>query len=185
MRAISWLILVFGVLGVLCDATPVQAQGGRLAAARGVAEFLVERFGPAAAREGVEVLAQRIESMAVRHGDEVFVALRKVGPSFFRVVEEAGVNGGKAVRIMAAHGEGGITWVLKRPKAMQLLMREGEEAAAVLVRHPGGILRAADRAMRSTGSPSVASGWRARRPAALDDAGRRRAGAHWPHAGGA
>ena len=152
MRVNLWLILVLGVVVVFCQPAPLQAQG-RVQAARAAAEFLVERFGPAAAREGVEVLAQRIESMAVRHGDEVFLAIRKVGPSFFKVVEEAGVNGGKAVSVMAKHGEGGIAWVLKRPRAMVMLLREGgEEAAAVLVKHPGGIC---EPLIEQCGAPAV------------------------------
>jgi len=145
------LVLVLGLAGILYCPELVLAQG-RGQAARAAADFLIERFGPQAAREGVEVLARRIESLAVKHGDEVFMAVRKVGPRFFEVVEAAGANSAKAVRIMAEHGEPGVAWVLTRPNAMKLLSLHGEEAAAVLVRHPGGIC---EPVIEQFGAPAV------------------------------
>jgi len=143
--------MCLGFVWVFCRPGPVRAQG-RAQAARAAAEFIVERFGRPAAREGIEVLARRIESAAARYGEEAIVAARKVGPQFFTVVEGAGVNGGKAVRIMATHGEPGVAWVLSRPKGMQVLLQHGEEAAAALVRHPGGI---AEPVIEQFGGPAV------------------------------
>jgi len=151
MKTNRWLVPVIAILSVHCHPAPVQAQG-RVQAARAAAEFIVERFGRPAAREGIEVLARKIESVAARFGDEAIVAAQKVGPQFFKVVEEAGVNGGKAVRVMATHGEPGVAWVLSRPKGMQLLLQHGEEAAAVLVRHQGGI---AEPIIEQFGGPAV------------------------------
>jgi hypothetical protein len=47
------------------------------------------------------------------------------------------VNGGKAVQLLARHGEHAATWVVSRPKGMQLFLQHGDEAAAVLVKHKG------------------------------------------------
>ena len=138
-------------VSVFCHAEQVQAQS-RVQAARAAAEFIIERFGRPAAREGIEVLARKIESVAARFGDEAIVAAQKVGPQFFKVVEAAGVNGAKAVRIMATHGEPGVAWVLSRPKGHELLLQHGEEAAAVLIRHPGGI---AEPVIGQFGGPAV------------------------------
>jgi len=151
MKLYHWLAMMVGMFWVLSGPGAVQAQS-RIQAARATAEFVIERFGGQAAREGVEVLTRRIEKMAVQHGEEVFLGIRKVGPQFFKVVEEAGVNGSKAVGIMARHGEGGIAWVLKRPKGMALLLEHGEEAAAVLVRHPGGV---AEPLIEQCGAPAI------------------------------
>jgi hypothetical protein len=152
MKAVLRSVLPFvGLVWVICHPAPAQAQG-RVQAARAAAEFIVERFGRPAAREGIEVLARKIESVAARFGDEAIVAAQKVGPQFFKVVEEAGVNGGKVVRVMATHGEPGVTWVLSRPKGMQFLLQHGEEAAAALVRHPGGI---AEPVIEQFGGPAV------------------------------
>jgi hypothetical protein len=140
MATRSWLVfMVLGLVLALCRPEPAAAQG-RVQAARAAAEFLIERFGPQAARQGVAALARRIETMAATHGDQVFIAIRKVGPRFFEVVEAAGANGTKAVRLMATHGEPGVAWVVSRPTAMKLLAMHGEEAVAgVLVKHPGAI----------------------------------------------
>src|SRR5579859_6833798 len=142
---------LLGCMWLWCLPASALAQG-RAQAARAAAEFVIERFGRPAAREGVELLTRKIESAAVRFGDEAIVAARKCGPQFFTVVEAAGANGGKAVRIMAEHGEPAVAWVLKRPKGMQLLVQHGEEAAAALVRHPGGI---AEPVIEQFGGPAV------------------------------
>ena len=63
--------------------------------------------------------------------------MRRAGPETFALVDAAGVDGAKAVRVLARHGEEGATWVLKRPKAMSQMLRYGDEAADVLVKHPG------------------------------------------------
>lgn len=137
---VGMLVGSFTVLATLCLPKPALAQG-RLAVARAAADFLIEKFGGQFAREGAGALAGRLEGMALRHGDEVFKAARSVGPQFFKVMEEVGVNNaGKAVRVMAQHGEGGVAWILRRPKAMSLLTKYGEEAGAVLVKHPGGFV---------------------------------------------
>lgn len=105
-------------------------------AAREAAELLFERFGAKAGRSLPE-LAGRIESLAARYGDEAIIAVRKGGPSALSLVEAAGADGAKAVRVLAVHGEQGASRVLSRPVAMNQYLRYGEEAATVLVRHPG------------------------------------------------
>jgi hypothetical protein len=113
-----------------------RSEGGaRSKVAQETAEYVLQRFGRQAAREGAEGLARKIEVYASRHGDEFVQAVRQVGPRAFHLVEEAGVNGGKAVQVMARHGEHGATWVVARPKGMQLFLQHGDEAANVLVKH--------------------------------------------------
>jgi hypothetical protein len=128
----SWL----PALLVLYLAGADRSEGGaRSKVAQETAEYVLQRFGRQAAREGAEGLARKIEVYASRHGDEFVQAVRKVGPRTFHLVEEAGVNGGKAVQVMARHGEHGATWVVARPKGMQLFLQHGDEAANVLVKH--------------------------------------------------
>jgi hypothetical protein len=76
---------------------------------------------------------------AARHGSDVFEAVRKVGPRALPLMEEAGVHGRQAARIMAQHGEQGAAWVVSRPQAMKLVLEHGDAAAGVLVKHAGGI----------------------------------------------
>lgn len=122
-------------LGFLTTATAAQAQG-RARAAREAAEVLFERFGAKAGRSVPELTA-RIEGLAARYGDETILAVRKGGPSALGLVEAAGVDGAKAVRVLAVHGEQGASRVLSRPTAMKQFLQHGDEAANVLVRHPG------------------------------------------------
>ena len=138
MKANRWLVAAAVIMLVLCLAGVAEAQG-RAQAARAAAQWIIEKFGRPAAHEGVEALAMRIETAAARYGEEAIIAARKVGPRFFQVVEAAGANSSRAVRVMAEHGEPGVLWVLGRPKGMQLLLTHGEQAAAALVKHPGGI----------------------------------------------
>lgn len=108
----------------------------RTKACQEAAEAVMARFGAQAGRS-LPALAQKIESLAARYGEEALVAVRRVGPEAFAVVEEAGLNGPRAVRVLAQYGEEGASCVLRRPKAMQQFLRFGDEAAAALVKHPG------------------------------------------------
>ena len=75
--------------------------------------------------------------MAAKHGPEAYQAVRRVGPQAFELVEAAGVNVPKAVRVLALHGEAGATCVLRRPAAMSQFLKYGEGASAALCKHPG------------------------------------------------
>lgn len=124
-------------MGVTCLIAPAQADS-KSRAAREVAEAVAQRFGRQAVREGTEVFARQLEVAAARYGDEVLVAARKVGARALPLVEQAGANGSRAARVLARHGEQGASWVVARPQAMNLVLRHGDEAATVLVKHAGG-----------------------------------------------
>lgn len=130
-------ILTATLVAVVClFNTPAAQAQAKTRAAREAAELLMERFGAKVGRSVPELTA-RIEGLAARYGDEAIVAMRKGGPSAFGLVEAAGVDGAKAVRVLAVHGEQGATRVLSRPTAMKQFLQHGDEAANVLVRHPG------------------------------------------------
>jgi hypothetical protein len=120
---------------LLANSSPVSAQG-RATAAREAAELLFGRFG-AKAGKGIPELTARIEGVAARYGDDAIKAVRNGGPSALGLVEAAGVDGARAVRVLAAHGEAGASRVLARPTAMRQFLTHGDDAAAALVRHPG------------------------------------------------
>jgi hypothetical protein len=108
----------------------------RTRAAMEAAESLMARFGSRAGRN-LPALARRIESLAVRYGDEAIIAVRRGGPEAVSLVEAAGADGARALRVLAVHGEEGAARVLSRPVAMRQFLRLGDEAATVLVKHPG------------------------------------------------
>src|SRR5215469_4540067 len=123
-------------------ATPAAADG-KTKAAQEAAEFVLRKFGREAAKDGASALARRIEQAAVAHGDDVLKAVRLVGPRGLHLIEEAGGHSKQVARLLATHGEQGAVYVASRPKAMQLVLRHGEEAAAALVKSRGVALPAA------------------------------------------
>lgn len=135
MKQMSIQALIFLAVG-LAGAGRTYA-GARSKVAQETAEFMLQRFGRQAVREGTETLARRIEVYASRHGDDFVKAVKQVGPRTFHLVDEAGAGGAKAVQAMARHGEHGATWVVARPKGMQLFVQHGDDAAAALVKHKG------------------------------------------------
>lgn len=136
-------------LAVVACAGTAQAQT-RVKAAREAAEWLFGRFGSKAGRS-VPELAGRIEAVAARHGDDAILAIRKGGPSACGLIEAAGPDGAKAVRVLATHGELGASRVLSRPAAMQQFLQHGDDAATALVRHPG----VAEPLVARAGAPAV------------------------------
>jgi len=129
----SRIVWVMGLL-MLCSGA-VRADV-KTKAVQETAEAVMVRFGARAGRS-LPALAEKIETFAARYGEEALIAVRRVGPEAFAVVEEAGINGPRAVRLLARYGEEGATCVLRRPRAMQQFLRYGEEVASVLVKHPG------------------------------------------------
>jgi hypothetical protein len=124
-------------VALLVTAAAVRADV-KSKAAQEAAEYVIQRFGRQAVKEGAGPLARKIESYAARYGEEAFLlAVRRAGPETFALVDAAGADGAKAVRVLARHGEEGATWIVKRPKALAQVVRYGDEAAEVLVKHPG------------------------------------------------
>ncbi|HYH66519.1 MAG TPA: hypothetical protein VD866_17630 [Urbifossiella sp.] len=130
----KWILTV-ATLAMLLGAGEARAQG-RVKAATEAAEFLIGRFGAKAGRT-VPELAGQIERVAARYGDDAVRAIRNGGPGAAGLVEAAGPDGAKALRVLAAHGEHGATRVLSRPAAMKQFLQHGDDAAVALVRHPG------------------------------------------------
>lgn len=126
---------IAAVAASLLLASVVQAQG-KVQLAREIAVELFERFGVKVARNVPELTA-RIESLTARYGEEALLAAKRGGPSAIGLMESAGANGAKAARVLTVYGEQGASRVLSRPTAMKQFLQHGEEAAGVLVRHPG------------------------------------------------
>lgn len=109
----------------------------RTKVAREAAEVVIERFGKEAAKEGVEGLARKIEALALKHGEEAIEAVRRVGPKAFPLIEKAGPDGAKVVKLMARFGNDSVIWIVRRPKGMAIFIKYGESGAEALVRHKG------------------------------------------------
>ena len=169
--------VILAVAVVALTAGEGRAQA-RARAAREAAEWLIGRFGSKAGRS-VPELAGRIERVALAHGDDAVRAIRKGGPAAVGLVEAAGADGAKALRVLGVHGELGASRVLSRPAAMKQFLRHGEEAATALVRHPGVaeplIERGGAQAVKALGAVTPRNG---RRVAMLLDGELDQAGRH-------
>ncbi len=154
---------ILAALASLPAATLPAIAGGRTKAAEEAAEFVMRKFGREAARDGTAALARRIEQAAIAHGDDVFKAVRMAGPRGLHLIEEAGAHSKQVARLLAAYGEHGAVLVASKPRAMQLVLRHGDDAAAVLVKSRGVALPAVEslgkpaiRAFQAVGSPQNA-----------------------------
>jgi hypothetical protein len=121
------------MIGAIALANPASA-GVKSLAAREAAEYLLAKFGKEAAKEGTATLTRKIEFLVARHGHEALLAVKKVGPRAFRLVEQAGAHSPAAVKLMARFGNEAVC-MISRPKAMALFVKYGDEAAAVLLKH--------------------------------------------------
>jgi hypothetical protein len=126
--------IVIATLFLLLACAHTHAQG-KVKAARELAEFLIGKFGAKAGT--VSKLAPRLEALAAKHGDDALLALRKGSPAAVELVEQAGVNGGKALRVLATHGLEAETKILARPAAMKAFVTHGDDAAVAIIKHPG------------------------------------------------
>ena len=124
------------VLSLVCVValSGVASAQGKATVAREAAEYVLGRFGKEAAKEGLEGLARKIELLAIKHGDEAIVAVRKVGPGAFRLVEDAGEHGLDAIKIMAKYGDDAV-WVVAKKNRMAIFVKYGDNAGAAMMKH--------------------------------------------------
>jgi hypothetical protein len=114
----------------------VRAEAGAMTKAlREAMQYVGKKFGREVAEEGAERVSIRLTRLAAKHGEEaVSKAFRKVGPRAGRLVEQAGDQGGIAVRLLAKHGDEAIP-LIGRSTALTTVARYGDEAAAAIIKH--------------------------------------------------
>ena len=123
---------------------------GKATLAREAAEYILKKFGREAAAESVGTLTRKLETLALKYGDDAFIAVKKVGPRAFRIVEETGEHSIESVKLMAKYGDDAI-WVVAKPKRMAIFIKYGDNAATSIMKH-GEI---AEPLINSLGKPAV------------------------------
>lgn len=113
-------------------------------------ELLLKKFGKEAAKEGAERLAGKLAAAAARHGDDLVSAVRKVGPKAIGLVDDAGANAPRVLRLLNHYGDDAVR-VLSRPSGMSLISRYGDDAAGVLIRHRA----VAEPVLEKLGQPAI------------------------------
>jgi hypothetical protein len=127
--------VTIGLIAALAWSSAAQADL-KTKAIRGVAQAVARRVGKEAAKEGAASLGARIEALAARHGEETITAVDKIGPAAIPILEQAGEHAPQAARLLARYGEKGLALVC-RPRSLALVARYGDEAAQVMLKHPG------------------------------------------------
>jgi hypothetical protein len=115
---------------------------------REVVEATAVKLGLKLGKEAVEAAAKTLDSHVAKHGDDALRAFRQVGTKSFDVAEKHGRQG---LAMVARHGDDAIVHVLSRPKALSLATKFGDDAAEVLVKHPG----IAENVLEKAGAPAV------------------------------
>jgi hypothetical protein len=125
---------------------------------RETVEYITKKFSKEAAEEGTELLTKKLEQAAAKYGDDAIEAARKVGPAALKSIDEAGQYGAAAARAMSRHGDQAVAAVLRRPQALEMAARYGDDAVDVMVKHKGiaeGLIResgeSAVKALKSVG----------------------------------
>jgi hypothetical protein len=148
MRNVKTLGLMFALAIGL--AVPEARAGIPSKVLQETTEFLMKKFGREVAEEGAERLTSRLASAVARHGDDVVSAVRKVGPKAINLVDDAGANAPRVVRLLNHYGDDAVR-VLSRPAGMGLISRYGDDAARVLIKHQ----RVAEPVLERLGQPAV------------------------------
>lgn len=126
---------IFGVLLPLVVLSPGDSLAqGKSALAREAAESVIGRFGKEAAKESLEGMTRKIESLALKHGDEAVVAVKKVGPRTFRLIEESGEYGAESVKLMARYGDDAV-WIVARKNRLAIFVKYGDTAGEAMMKH--------------------------------------------------
>jgi hypothetical protein len=129
-------VVAFAVAAILLGWCPAARGAVTAQAGKEAVKYVMKNFEKEAAEIGEEELTNRIKSLAARYGDDAVAAVRNVGPRGLKLAEEAGEQGGLAVKLMAKFGDDGAA-ILARPKELELVAKYGDDAASALARQKG------------------------------------------------
>ena len=148
-RKPALLLALAAILGVSVSTDARADLGSKVV--QETTEFVLKKFGKKVLTEGTESFTQRISQAFLRHGDDVITAVKRVGPSALSLADEAGESAPKVFGLLAKHGDDAAVWVARRPAAMKLFSRYGDDAAEVLIKHKG----LAEPVLEKLGAPAV------------------------------
>jgi hypothetical protein len=130
-RVIVFACLAIGLLPSLAQADVKSA------AARELADYVIEKLGIKGGEEAATELAARFEAAGAKYGeDAVNQAVRKVGPRAITLAEGAGENGPRVMKLISRYGDDGV-WIASQPERLSLFAKYGEPAAKAMIEHEG------------------------------------------------
>lgn len=111
--------------------------GVATSAAREAAKQVMHVFRKEVGKETAETLTEKIIILSAKHGDDAVIAVKKIGPKTFQLVEKAGTQGDDAVKLLAKHGDNAIL-IIEKPQALNLFSQYGDDVAEAMIKHKGG-----------------------------------------------
>ncbi len=126
--------IIFCVATLAFAVASPAAAGVKTKAAKEAAEYVTRKFGKEAADQSVGTLTRKIEVLAVKNGDEAIIAVKRVGPRTFQIVEDAGENAGQAIKLMARKGDDAL-WVVAKKNRLATFAKYGDDAAEAMIKH--------------------------------------------------
>lgn len=102
--------------------------------ARETSEYVLGKFAKEATGETIETMAKKSDDLIRLFGEDGMSALRKVGPSTFELVGDAGEYGLKSVRLLASKGDDAI-WIVANKSRLELFAKYGDDAAEAMLKH--------------------------------------------------
>jgi hypothetical protein len=119
---------------------PPASAGVKSEILREGAEYVLRKFGREVTEElghdAGNVLTRKLEELATKYGErEALVAVEKVGPRAFRLLDEAGAEAApQLLKLMARVGDDAV-WIAARPRSLALFTRYGDDAADAMLKH--------------------------------------------------
>lgn len=110
--------------------------GAKSQAVREAAEYVFGRFGKEVGEESVETLTEKIGAYSAKYGDDAIVAIKRVGPRGFQVIDDAGENAPAVITLLNRYGNDAV-WVASKPRKLAIFVKHGDEAAEAMIKHPG------------------------------------------------
>jgi hypothetical protein len=135
MKTASRILLL--ALLAIASLPSIAMADVKSAAARELADYVIEKLGIKGGEEAATELAARFEAAGAKYGEvAVDQAVRKVGPRAIALAEGAGENGPRVMKLIARYGDDGA-WIASQPERLSLFAKYGEPAAEAMIRHEG------------------------------------------------
>ena len=124
----------FLTVGIVLILTGISFSQTKALFFREAAEFVMKKFGKEATDIGLNTMIKKMEILTTKYGDDAVVAVRKVGPRAFRLVEEAGEHGLESVKLMAKFGDDSV-WIISKKNRLSIFIKYGDDAAESMIKH--------------------------------------------------
>jgi len=124
----------FLTVGIVLILSGISFSQSKALLFREAAEFVMKKFGKEATDIGLNTIIKKMEILTTKYGDDAVLAVRKVGPRAFRLVEEAGEHGLESVKLMGKFGDDSV-WIISKKNRLAIFIKYGDDAAESMIKH--------------------------------------------------